>query len=65
VTNTFKESYLCASRTINAKMELSKEIIDGLANIQNSNVLPEETFLQLLDIIMLYISKNVNSGKSK
>lgn len=46
-------------------MELAKEIIDGLANIQSSNVLPEETFLQLLDIIMLYISKNVNNGKSK
>lgn len=45
-------------------MELAKEIIDGLANIQNSNVLPEETFLQLLDVIMLHISKNVN-GKSK
>lgn len=44
-------------------MELAKEIIDGLANIQNSNVLPEETFLQLLDVIMLHISKNVN-GKT-
>lgn len=46
-------------------MELAKEIIDSLANIQNSNVLPEETFLQLLDIIMLYISKSINNGKSK
>ncbi|KAL0118423.1 hypothetical protein PUN28_009230 [Cardiocondyla obscurior] len=44
-------------------MELTKEIIDGLANIQNSNVLPEETFLQLLDSIMSYISKNVNNEK--
>ncbi|XP_071575664.1 COMM domain-containing protein 3 isoform X1 [Temnothorax nylanderi] len=45
-------------------MELAKEIIDGVANIQNSNVLPEETFLQLLDIIMLHISKNVSNGKT-
>lgn len=45
------------------EMELAKEIVDGLANIQNSNILPEEAFLQLLDIIMLYISKN-NNGKS-
>ncbi|KYQ47167.1 COMM domain-containing protein 3 [Trachymyrmex zeteki] len=44
-------------------MELAKEIVDGLASIQNSNILPEEAFLQLLDIIMLYISKN--NGKSK
>ncbi|XP_018337166.1 PREDICTED: COMM domain-containing protein 3 [Trachymyrmex septentrionalis] len=44
-------------------MELAKEIIDGLASIQNNNILPEETFLQLLDIIMLYISKS-NNGKS-
>ncbi|XP_018315105.1 COMM domain-containing protein 3 [Mycetomoellerius zeteki] len=43
-------------------MELAKEIVDGLASIQNSNILPEEAFLQLLDIIMLYISKN--NGKS-
>jgi len=46
-------------------MELAKEIVDGLASIQNSNTLPEEAFLQLLDIIMLYISKNINNGKSK
>lgn len=46
-------------------MELAKEIIGGLASIQNSNILPEETFLQLLDIIMLYIFKNINNGKSK
>lgn len=45
-------------------MELAKEIIDGLTSIQNSNVLPEEAFLQLLDIIMLYISKNINNGKT-
>ncbi|XP_025996592.1 COMM domain-containing protein 3 isoform X2 [Solenopsis invicta] len=45
-------------------MELAKGITDGLANIQNSNVLPEETFLQLLDIIMLYISRNINNGKT-
>ncbi|XP_011862535.1 PREDICTED: COMM domain-containing protein 3 [Vollenhovia emeryi] len=45
-------------------MELAKEIIDGLANIQNSNVLPEETFLQLLDVIILYVSKNVSNGKT-
>ncbi|KYN04428.1 COMM domain-containing protein 3 [Cyphomyrmex costatus] len=44
-------------------MELAKEIVDGLASIQNSNILPEEAFLQLLDIIMLCISKN--NGKSK
>lgn len=46
-------------------MELAKEVIDGLTNIQNSNVLPEEAFLQLLDVIVSYICKNVNDGKSK
>lgn len=46
-------------------MELAKDVIDGLANIQNSNVLPEETFLQLLDVIVSYICKNISDGKSK
>ncbi|XP_011261687.1 COMM domain-containing protein 3 [Camponotus floridanus] len=45
-------------------MELSKEIIDGLANIQSSNILPEETFLQLLDVTVSYICKNTSDGKS-
>lgn len=45
-------------------MELSKEVIDGLANIQSSNILPEETFLQLLDVIVSYICKNTSDGKS-
>lgn len=45
-------------------MELAKEVIDGLANIQNSNILPEETFLQLLDVIVSYICKNTSDGKS-
>ncbi|XP_011138156.1 COMM domain-containing protein 3 [Harpegnathos saltator] len=45
-------------------MELAKEIINGLANIQNSNSLPEETFLQLLEIIVSYICKNINDTKS-
>ncbi|XP_029170859.1 COMM domain-containing protein 3 isoform X2 [Nylanderia fulva] len=45
------------------KMELAKEVIDGLVNIQNSNVLPEEAFLQLVDVIVSYICKNVNDGK--
>lgn len=45
-------------------MELSKEIIDGLANIQSSNILPEETFLQLLDVTVSYICKNTSNGKS-
>jgi len=44
-------------------MELAKEIVDGLACIQNSNILPDETFLQLLNIIASYISKNINNGK--
>lgn len=61
--------YLHVLRTIvilyHVEMELAKEIIGGLASIQNSNILPEETFLQLLDIIMLYIFKNINNGKSK
>lgn len=43
---------------------MAKEIVDGLASIQNSNILPEEAFLQLLDIIMLYITKNINNGKT-
>ncbi|XP_011642352.1 COMM domain-containing protein 3 isoform X1 [Pogonomyrmex barbatus] len=45
-------------------MELGQEIIGGLTSIQNSNILPEETFLQLLDGVMSYISKNINNGKS-
>lgn len=45
-------------------MELAKEVIDGLANIQNSNILPEETFLQLLDVIVSYICKKIGDGKS-
>lgn len=48
-----------------AEMELAKEVIDGLANIQNSNILSEETFLQLLDVIISYICKNISDGKSK
>ncbi|XP_011642354.1 COMM domain-containing protein 3 isoform X2 [Pogonomyrmex barbatus] len=44
-------------------MELGQEIIGGLTSIQNSNILPEETFLQLLDGVMSYISKNINNGK--
>ncbi|KAM0731776.1 COMM domain-containing protein 3 [Formica fusca] len=47
-----------------AEMELAKEVIDGLANIQNSNILSEETFLQLLDVIISYICKNISDGKS-
>lgn len=47
------------------KMELAKEVIDGLANIQNSNILSEETFLELLDVIIPYICKNISDGKSK
>lgn len=45
-------------------MELAKEVIDGLANIQNSNILSEETFLELLDVIISYICKNNSDGKS-
>lgn len=41
------------------KMELAKEIINGLTNIQNNNILPEELFLQLLEIIVPYICRNV------
>lgn len=47
------------------KMELAKETINGLTNIQNSNNLPEEIFLQLLEIIVSYICKNINDAKSK
>lgn len=46
-------------------MELAKEIVSGLANIQNNNILPEETFIQLLDIIMCYVCKNGTDAKSK
>lgn len=45
-------------------MELSKEIIDGLTNIQNSNILSDETFLQLLGITIAYICENTNDVKS-
>lgn len=45
-------------------MELAKEIVDGLANIQNSNSLSEETFLQLLESIVSYICRNIDT-KSK
>ncbi|XP_050446116.1 COMM domain-containing protein 3-like isoform X2 [Cataglyphis hispanica] len=44
-------------------MELAKEVIDSLANIQNSNILSEETFLELLDVIISYICKNNSDGK--
>ncbi|XP_036139638.1 COMM domain-containing protein 3 isoform X2 [Monomorium pharaonis] len=54
-----KNNLYCA-----VEMELAREIINGLVNIQNSNVLPDETFLQLLDIIMLYISRNINNEKT-
>ncbi|XP_032670526.1 COMM domain-containing protein 3 isoform X2 [Odontomachus brunneus] len=47
-----------------AKMELAKETINGLTNIQNSNSLPEEIFLQLLENIASYICKNINDAKS-
>lgn len=46
-------------------MELAKEIVNGLANIQNSSSLPEETFLQLLEVIASYICRNINDAKSK
>ncbi|RLU16584.1 hypothetical protein DMN91_010652 [Ooceraea biroi] len=45
-------------------MELTKGIIDGIADIQNSNLLPDETFWQLLDTVVSYICRNTNDTKS-
>lgn len=45
-------------------MELAKGVISGIADMQNSNVLPEETVLQLLDIAVSYICRNTNDIKS-
>lgn len=46
-------------------MELAKEIINGLASVQNNNTLSEETFVQLLNSILSYICNNNNDAKSK
>ncbi|KAH0953355.1 hypothetical protein HN011_004275 [Eciton burchellii] len=45
-------------------MELAKRIIDGIADIQNSNVLPDETFLQLLDTVVSYVCRNNKDTRS-
>lgn len=45
-------------------MELAKETIDGLTNIQHSNVLPEEIFQELLEIVVFYVCKNVHDAKN-
>lgn len=39
-------------------MELSKDIIDGLINILNANIITDDIFLQILDMATLYIYEN-------
>lgn len=47
-------------------MELAKEVISGLANVQNSSTISEESFVQLLNIILSHIcNNNNNNAKSK
>ncbi|XP_012217525.1 COMM domain-containing protein 3 [Linepithema humile] len=45
-------------------MELAKEVISGLADVQNSNTISEETFVQLLNIILSHIRNNNNDAKN-
>lgn len=46
-------------------MELAREVISGLANVQSSNTLSEETFVQLLNMILSHIRNNNNNDDAK
>lgn len=39
-------------------MELSKDTVDGLTNILNTNIVTEDDFLQILDTAVSYIHEN-------
>lgn len=38
-------------------MELSKKVIQSLTNTQNVNILPEESFMQILEAVIFYLCK--------
>lgn len=44
-------------------MELSKDTIDGLANILNTNIVTDDNFLQILGMATSYIYENPSEIK--
>lgn len=45
------------------KMELSEKVIQGFTNTENINILPEESFIQILEAVIFYLCKTPVDSK--